>query len=103
MKKVVNDINRLWDWLCETTRRGAKWIGSDGLINLETAALIYLFLVLFLAIPCAVAVTMCGTVVKCAYDAAHGHIDERHDMLCAGIGIVVGIILSLAFGVPFVR
>ena len=99
MNKVINDINRLWDKLCENTRRGTKWFGPDGFLNLETAALAYLFLVIFLSIPCAVAVTMCGAVIKCAYDAYHGSIDERHDILCAGLGVVVGIILSLAFGV----
>ena len=99
MKKVVNDINRLWDKICKTTVRGARWFGYDGLVNLETAAILYLFMVLFMSVPMAGLVTMCVALVKCAYDSNHGHVDEMHDMLCAGIGIVVGIILSLAFGV----
>ena len=99
MKKVVKDINAFWDKICETTVRGARWFGYDGLVNLESAALLYLFFVLFMSVPAAGLVTGCIALVKCAYDAHGGHVDEMHDMLCAGLGIVVGIILSLAFGV----
>lgn len=75
---------------------GRKWIGYDGLLNMETFALVAILLMIFMPIFVSAAVTFLFALVKCYCDRKQGHANEKHDLICAGIGIIFGCILGFA-------
>ena len=77
-------------------KRGMEWTGNDGLINMESAALLVLFLRIFFPFPCCAILSFLLMAIKCIIDSKKGHIDEKHDMICAVIGVVCGVILAMA-------
>jgi hypothetical protein len=76
---------------------GRKWIGYDGLLNMETFALVAIFFMIFMPTAVSAGVTFLLALAKCYCDKKRGHVNEKHDLICAGIGIIFGRILGLAF------
>jgi len=86
ISKKINEIDAV----------GRKWIGYDGLLNMETFALVAILLMTFMPIFVSAAVTFLLALAKCYCDRKHGHTNEKHDLICAGIGIIFGCILGFA-------
>ena len=87
--------NRIISFLKEKYIEGKKWIGVDGLINLESSALLMIFLTLFISPVWAALITLIMVALKCCVDAMKGSSNEKHDFICCIMGILFGIILSL--------
>lgn len=87
--------NRIISFLREKYKEGKEWIGIDGLINLESSALLMIFLTLFISPVWAALITLILTALKCCMDAMNGSSNEKHDFICCIMGILFGIILSL--------
>ena len=81
----------------ELDATGRKWIGYDGLLNMETFALVAIFFMIFMPTFVSASVTFLLALAKCYCDRKRGHVNEKHDLICAGIGIIFGCILGLAF------
>jgi hypothetical protein len=80
----------------KNTKRGIEWTGSDGLINMETGALLVLFFRIIFPFPCCAVVSFLIMGIKCAFDSCKGHKNEKHDFICAFIGVLCGVMLSMA-------
>ena len=85
--------------LKESFERGYHWIGLDGLINMETSALLVMFFLLFLPAIWASIITFLIVIGKCVIDERNGSQKETHDFICAVVGIVVGLILGVTHAV----
>lgn len=83
--------------LNELDATGRKWIGYDGLLNMETFALVAIFFMIFMPTAISAGVTFLLALAKCYCDKKKSHVNEKHDLICAGIGIIFGCIIGLAF------
>ena len=75
---------------------GFRWVGLDGLANMESAALLVIFLMIFLQWYLAVPISFVAVMAKCLFDKSRGSQKERHDMICASIGVIIGFLLATA-------
>lgn len=87
-------FDKIWDFIVDLDKNGRKWIGMDGLLNMESAALITLVLLCFLPILWSMVFGLIIVVAKCLFDKSKGSTDEAHDCICATIGVIVGAILG---------
>ena len=104
MAKFTSFLNSVKNFLCglkDKVYEGYKWLGNDGIINLESSALIVIILMLFFPIFWSAIFTFIIMVSKCALDKSKGREDEKHDLVCAVIGILFGVILGSAQAVVF--
>lgn len=83
----------------ELDANGRKWIGYDGLLNMETFALITLFFMIFLKPFLSSLISLVIGLVKCYNDYKNGHKNEKHDLICIGIGIIFGCIIGIALAI----
>lgn len=77
-------------------RSGVQWIGTDGLINTETSALLTIFLMIFFQVIWAAVISFTIVMLKCILDKTRGHHNEKRDFICAIVGVLVGAILGPA-------
>lgn len=96
MDKILIWLHEFIDKITAAYRSGIKWIGLDGLLNMETSALITIFLMIFFPVIWATILTFVGVMLKCILDKSRGHENEKHDFVCALIGVLVGAILGSA-------
>ena len=96
VQKVKGFFVNIWEYLKESFERGYKWIGIDGLINMETSALLVMFFLLLFPAIWASFITLVIVVGKCLFDKRRGSDKETHDFICAIIGIIGGLILGIA-------
>ena len=89
-------FSNLFSTLKINTKRGIDWTGIDGLANMETAALLVIFLRIMFPFPCCAVLSFLIMTIKCIIDSKKGHKNEKHDMICAIIGVICGVILSMA-------
>jgi len=75
---------------------GLKWVGMDGLVNMESSALLVIFLMIFLKWYFAVPITFIVVLSKSLFDKRGGSDKEFHDIICATIGIIIGVLLVMA-------
>ena len=70
---------------------------------METSALLMIIFTLFFPILWSSFLTFLIVLSKCAYDKTKKHEDEKHDLICAVVGIIIGIILATvnSFVKPF--
>ena len=97
MGKFSNIFNSIETFLKNTEKKiynGYKWIGTDGIINMETSALLVMIFMLFFPVLWASLLTFIIVISKCVLDKSKGHKNELHDMICAVVGILLGIILG---------
>jgi hypothetical protein len=93
VRKLAEKLNLM---INELDANGRKWIGYDGLLNMETFALTTLFFMIFFKAYFAAGFSLIMVLIKCYTDKKKGHFNEKHDLICAGIGIVFGCIIGLA-------
>lgn len=75
-------------------KKAVSWIGKDGLLCLETSAILILFFLGFLPMLWAFLATLLSGVIKSIIDKRDGSSCEKHDLLCNVIGCILGILLS---------
>ena len=73
---------------------GYNWLGTDGIINMETSALLMIILMMFFPIFWSAIITFLIVMGKCIFDKSRGSKNEKHDFICATIGILFGVILG---------
>jgi len=96
MSSIKEKIDIICDKIKKQNARGIEWIGIDGLANAESAALLTLFLMMFCSIVWAMAISVFLVMGKCILDKKRGNKNEKHDFICACIGVLVGVILGVA-------
>ena len=96
MALTKEKIKNFWEKVKAQHARGIKWIGIDGLANAESAALLTLFFMMFCSIVWAIGISMFLMIGKCILDKTRGHDNEKHDLICAFIGVLIGAILGFA-------
>ena len=96
LPKFRNFFKNVFECLKKNTKRGIEWTGIDGLVNIETAALLVVFLRIMFPFPCCAILSFLIMALKCVVDHKKGHSNEKHDFICAIIGVVCGVILSMA-------
>ena len=95
-KKLSKTKSTFSQKINEIDATGRKWIGYDGLLNMETFALVAIIFMIFMPTFVSAAVTFLLAIAKCYCDKKRGHSNEKHDLICAGIGIIFGCILGFA-------
>lgn len=96
LSKLRSFCGNLFGIIKANTKRGIEWTGIDGLVNMETAALLVVFLRIMFPFPCCAILSFLIMLLKCVIDSKRGHGNEKHDFICAFIGVVCGVILSMA-------
>lgn len=97
MSKFSNFLNSIKSFFVkvkDTMAKGYDWLGTDGLLNMETSALLVMLFMLFFPVFWAALLTFIVVIGKCALDKSRGRENEKHDFICAIVGILVGIILG---------
>lgn len=75
-------------------QKGKKWIGVDGLMCIETSALLTILLMIFFNPYWSMAFSAIVGIAKSTLDKSHGHENETHDLICCIFGIVLGAIIG---------
>lgn len=96
MSQIEQKINYVINKIKESNRRGLDWIGTDGIINAESGAILTIFLMIFLPMAWAMILSLFVILGKCWFDKKHGSKSECHDFICATIGVIIGAILGSA-------
>ena len=96
LSKLRSFCDNVWKVIKANTKRGIEWTGIDGLANMETAALLVLFLRIMFPFPCCAILSFLIMLVKCLIASRKAHGNEKHDFICAFIGVICGVILSMA-------
>lgn len=91
----MNFFQKIWKFIVDLDKKGKKWIGIDGFLNMETSALITLVLMIFFPICWSMLFGFIIVLVKCLLDKSKGHEDEEHDLICAAIGVIIGATIGL--------
>lgn len=97
MSKFFEWIKKTFLKIKDAHNRGIKWIGMDGLLNMETAALLTIFFMIFFPTMWAMIFSVVVVLGKCLFDKSRGHENELHDFICAIIGVLIGSILAPAY------
>lgn len=74
--------------------RGYKWLGVDGIVNMESSALLVILFMVFFPVFWASIFTFLIVIGKCTFDKSRGRENEKHDFICCIIGILMGVILG---------
>lgn len=72
-----------------------QWIRIDGLLHIETSALMVVAMSIVMPIWLAAVITMAVGILKEGYDKSHGGTPEMHDIWCDTIGMCLGVILAI--------
>lgn len=93
---IKASLIKAFEFLKERTIEGKNWVGLDGLANMSTSAVLTIFLMLFF--PCIWAMIFSIIIVagKTVFDKSKGHENEKHDLICAVVGVLLGAILGTA-------
>lgn len=95
MNNILDKLINFFEIIKTRTQQGYKWIGVDGLLNMETSALLTILFTLFIPKFYACLVSLFIMTLKSFFDKSKGRINEKHDLICSCIGIIVGFILGL--------
>ena len=95
-KKSLKNKETFSQKINDLDAKGRKWIGYDGLLNMETFALVAIFFMIFVPTIVSAGITFVLACLKCYCDNKRGHVNEKHDLICAGIGIIFGCIIGIA-------
>jgi hypothetical protein len=92
--KVYNFLKDRCKNFSSLAQNGWKWMGVDGLLNLETAALTTIILKMILPLNWAMIFAAIIGIAKSTLDKSNGHENETHDLICIFIGIVLGAVIG---------
>jgi hypothetical protein len=95
MKNFFSKVKMFFLNLKEKCIKGYKWVGTDGLLNFESSALLIILLLVFFPFYWATALTFFIVMFKCSLDKTRGRKGELHDFICSILGILIGIILFM--------
>ena len=87
-------VKNLYNKIKIKMNNGYKWLGTDGIINMETSALLAMLFMIFFPIFWSASFTFLIVIGKCALDKSRGVENEKHDLICAVVGILIGVILG---------
>lgn len=96
LTKISAFGKRMLEKVRKNGEQGVQWVGIDGLANMETAALLTIFLMLFFPAMWSMIASIIIVASKCLMDKRRGHGKECHDFICAVIGVIGGVILGTA-------
>lgn len=91
----MEKLKQFFKTLKDHFKKGYKWIGIDGLLNLESSALLVIIFNLIAGQPMSMFLTAIIMLIKSIIDKKNGHLNEVHDFICACIGIVIGSIIGI--------
>ena len=74
--------------------KGYEWLGIDGVVNMETSALLVMLFMVFFPVFWASILTFLIVIGKCTFDKSRGRENEKHDFICCIVGILLGVILG---------
>ena len=94
MNKISSFLKKCKDFLVKNYIDGYKWLGDDGIINLESSALLTIFFMILFPIVWSVILALIAICAKCAFDKSRGSEKEKHDLICACAGVIIGVILG---------
>lgn len=94
MNKFSSFVKKSKEFLIKNHIDGYKWLGDDGIINLESSALLTIFFMILFPIAWSVILTLIVVCAKCAFDKSRGSEKEKHDLICACAGVIIGAILG---------
>lgn len=94
--KICQFFRNTFSSTLDRNRRGIEWVGKDGLITMETSALLVIFFMIFFQPLFAMAISFLLVLGKCLLDKKRGSEHEKHDFICSLIGVVGGVILGAA-------
>jgi hypothetical protein len=92
--KFLEGVKNFFNKTKDKVVNGYKWIGIDGIINMETSALLVMLFMIFFPVFWASVLTFIIVTGKCALDKSRGRENEKHDFICSIVGILLGIILG---------
>ena len=96
MSKISNFFKKQFDSLKANWKRGIEWVNVYGLANMESSALLTIFLMLFFPAVWSMVFSIIIVMVKCLNDKKKGSGHECHDFICSVIGVIAGFILGVA-------
>jgi hypothetical protein len=99
MSKFTNFLDGAKTFLSEIKNKivkGYEWLGIDGVVNMETSALLAMLFMVFFPVFWSSILTFLIVIGKCTFDKSRGRENEKHDFICCVVGILLGIILGVA-------
>lgn len=91
---MMNRMKTFFKNIKENLINGYKWLGTDGIINMETSALLMLIFMVFFPVATSAILTFLLVIGKCTFDKSRGSENETHDFVCAIVGILFGVIIG---------
>ena len=98
-KNFLNSIKSFFNGVKDKLIKGYNWLGADGIINMETSALLMIAFMTLLPIFWSAILTFIIVVGKCALDKSRGRENEKHDLICSVVGILFEVILGTVHAV----
>ena len=95
----LNNVKSFFNGIKDKLTKGYNWLGTDGIINMETSALLMIVLMVFFPIFWSAILTFIIVVGKCALDKSRGRENEKHDLICSVVGILFGVIIGTVHAV----
>jgi len=96
LSKISSFLVREFEKAKATNKLGREWVGKEGLICMETSALLTIFLMLFCPVIWATVISLVCVFGKSVIDKSRGSEYESHDLICSMVGVVFGAILGAA-------
>ena len=98
-KNFLNGVKSFFSGVKDKLIKGYNWLGTDGIINMETSALLMLVFIVFFPIFWSAILTFIIVIGKCALDKSRGKENEKHDLICSIVGILFGVIIGTVHAV----
>jgi len=92
--KICLFFRKIFSGIAERNKRGLEWVGTDGFLNMESSALLTIFLMIFFSPLVSAAFSFVIVLFKCMMDDRLGKKGEKHDFICCAIGVIGGLILG---------
>jgi cell shape-determining protein MreD len=72
-----------------------KWIRQDGLLHIETSALLVVAISVLLPVWLSIVISFIFGIGKELWDKYHGGVSSWHDVICDIIGLAVGALITI--------
>jgi hypothetical protein len=97
MSKFTNFLDGVKTFFAKVKEKlvkGYNWLGIDGIVNMETSAILVMLFMVFFPVFWAAILTFLIVIGKCMFDKSRGRENEKHDFICCIVGILLGVILG---------